>query len=167
VTNLPPPPPPANIPEKRLAAYASAHNDTLNCSRLSPDGLRVATSTASHKLRVWDALKGAPLTDWLDPEIAVTNVWFTADSATVLTDTGLAWPLQVVSGPVPAWLPQVAEAVVGVRLNDQNQVEPVPASRFLEWQARLSGSAEPGRFGDWARQFFAGLSSKNPSTARP
>ena len=135
------------------------HEAAVNCARFSPDSRRVVTSTADRKIRVWDARTALPLTDWIKSEERVSSVWFGwfgADGATVLADSGQAWRVAVVPGKTPAWLPNLAEAVAGARLNEQQAIEPVPTGTFLELKASLSSSSSGDPLSRWARHFLAG-----------
>ena len=131
------------------------HDAAVNCARFSPDSRRVVSSSASRKFRVWDVDTGAPLTDWIESGGPVASVWFSPEGSTVLTDGGRAWSIAVVSGQVPPWLPALAEAVAGFRLNERGSAEAVPANTFLELRGAVVARSEAGPLSAWVRQFLA------------
>jgi WD40 repeat protein len=141
------------------------HDAAVNCARFSPDGRRLVTSTASRKFRVWDMRTGVPLTDWIESDVPVGSVWFSADGSTVLTDGGRAWSVATIQGKLRSWLPDLAEAVAGVRLNAAGTTEPVPAHAFPDLKAALSASSEAGPLAVRIRQFLAALGEPSGAAA--
>jgi len=122
------------------------HNEeAVSCARFSPDSRRIVTSTSAHKIRVWDVQSGAPLTDWLETDTPVSGVRFAEDNSAIITADGWACPIHIIQGPVPAWLPKLAEAVARVRYNEEGLEEPVLPSTFLELNSTLSArrAADP------------------------
>ena len=145
------------------------HDAAVNCARFSPDGLRLVTSTASGTVHVWDVRTGAPLIDRIQSEFSVASVWFNRDGSTLLTDAGWEWPVEIIQGKAPTWLPDLAEAVAGLRLDERKSAEPVPARAFLELRSALGTNAEANRLSAWVRH-FVGSSTEWPaavSTGRP
>ena len=136
------------------------HDAPVNCARFSPDGQRMVTSTAKiHTFRVWDVHTGVPLTDTLELGDPVASVFFSAEGSSVIVDTGTdikwAFPLRIVRGAVPEWLPRLAEAVAGVRYNEERIEEAVPATEFLELKAALQSSLAVDPITTCAKQFLA------------
>jgi hypothetical protein len=86
---------------------------------------------------VWDVATGTPLTDEIRSDESVPWVWFTVDRSVVgsrlwvVVGGSRLWALQVVDGPVPPWLPELAEAVVGMRFREQSGAEPAPENGFF------------------------------------
>ena len=67
---------------------------------------------------------------------------------------------------VPGWLPELAEAIAGKRLNADNAEVEVPASAFLALQARLAALPATNDWNRWARWFVADPGQR-PRTPQP
>jgi WD40 repeat protein len=139
------------------------HDALVNCARFSRDGRLLVTSTASGKVRVWDTAEGQPITDWLRSREPVAQVWLSPDAAFVVTDQRQAWPIYTARDPAPPWLPELAEAVAGVRLNERRVMEPVRRDRLATLRARLAESGPPttGLIA-WANQLLEELTAHVP-----
>ena len=133
------------------------HHDIVNSISFSPDGLRLVTSAVNREIRVWDAQTGQPLIDWLVSSAPIEWVAFTEDSATVVTSGEARFPIATVSGRAPNWLPDIAEAIVGIRLNAGNVFETINASEALRIARahRNTGGLQP--LPTWVRDFLRGL----------
>jgi hypothetical protein len=141
----------------RLTAEPLMHDAVVNCVRFSSDGTRVVTSTAQPtKLRVWDALTGLPLCDWIASEEAVSDVRFSADGGWILASAGWKWPFYISEGSPPEWLPELAEGIVGVRLNSSGMIEPVPVREFYKAQRRLALIGNSSPLERWVHEFLEG-----------
>jgi len=127
----------------------------VNCARFSPDGLRLVTSTASRKVRLWDVRTGQPLCDWIQSAEPVAAVRFDSAGHSILTTAGWRWEPWVASGPVPPWLPELAEAVGGWGFQRGNTPIRVTAGEFLRLRDALLGRPETDPLMLWAKRFVA------------
>lgn len=131
------------------------HDGTVNCARFSPDALRLVTSTASRKVRVWDVRTGQPLCDSIQSAEPVAAVRFDSTGHSILTAAGWRWEPHVASGPVPPWLPELAETVGGQRLQEGRTPTRVAAAEFLRLRDELLRKPETGLLMAWAKRFVA------------
>jgi WD40 repeat protein len=126
-----------------------------------PDGRRVFTVSASHETRVWDAESGMPLSEPLahqhthrfsptfrEPHYASAvspdGRWLATPSS---PERLQVWEVFDATEPAPKWLPALAEAVVGRRINDRGLFERAPITA-LSW---LVSEMEPSRDGAYAK----------------
>ena len=129
--------------------------ETVTCSSLSPDGLRRAISTTLNRVRLWDSYARHPLTDWIDSPDAVTRLWFSLDGHWINTDAGWRWQLHVADGPVPPWLPELAEALAGIRLTAKQTEEPIPQDLLPHLREILQQSSAIDPLAAWARDLVS------------
>lgn len=115
-----------------------SHLEAVNCVRFSHDGRKLVTSTSRREFRVWDGATGLPLTDLLHSDQPIADVGFTTDDRHVIYSESMAWPIQSVKAPTPDWLPELAEAIGGVRFKNDQSAEVVPPHIWLEVRARLA-----------------------------
>ena len=131
------------------------HEAVVNCARFSSDGLRLITSTAQPtKVRVWDVATGLPLCDWIASEEAVSDVRFSDDHRWVLANAGWKWPFYISDTLVSAWLPDLAEAVAGMRLNPGGMTETVPPQNYWTLKNRIAAAGETNSLTHWAKEFL-------------
>ena len=136
----------------------------------SPDGLRVVTAGSDKTAKVWDALTGQPLAELLQAA-AVSGVvpWaeFSPDGQWVVTasNDGAArlWEVPLAPVPVPAWLPELAEAVAGQRFTPQRTPEWVSPEEFMRLKQRLTKSSGTDFYPRWAKWFFADAATRTLS----
>jgi eukaryotic-like serine/threonine-protein kinase len=128
------------------------HDDIVNCVRFSHDNLRFVSSTASRKVRVWDAKTAQPLTDWFEAPDGVSSVWFSPDDSAVISNANDVWPVAIVRGTAPAWLPNLAEAIAGVSLQQTSLTMIVPSSELLRCREVLAQQSQTNQFVRWARE---------------
>lgn len=114
------------------------HLEAVNCVRFSHDGRKLVTSTAHRDFRVWDTATGLPLTDAIHSDQPIADVGFTTDDRHVIYSESMAWPIQSVKGPTPDWLPELAEAIGGLRFKNDQTTEPVPPHIWLEVRTRFA-----------------------------
>ncbi len=142
----------------RLLITATGHSDKVFRVAFSPDGSRFITSATDHTVRVWDTATGLPLDeplrhDTIEPAFVF---WRGADSVTLAAS---GEPLLIYSVPrppvpVPSWVPALAEALSGLTTNR------TAAPDLLRLQAERTGTAEPGFWNMWVKNFFALPSDK-------
>lgn len=139
-----------------------AHDATVNCVAFSPDGKRLATSTASPtQVRVWDVATGQPLSEWIQPgpDGPVAAVKFSADGTFLIASSGWKWRLHPVSAPTPAWLFDLAEGIAGFRYDNHGIPQPIGPEEFGKIKVKVLNSP-PGDLADWARELIGNEQGK-------
>ncbi|MBI2929489.1 MAG: protein kinase [Verrucomicrobia bacterium] len=143
------------------------HKGTVLSAEFNRDGQRVITASADRTARVWDVQTGRPLTEPLLHNDWVAYAEFSPDGNRVVTacsdESGRIWELVSAAVPVPAWFPDLAEAVVGQRLVDQEVPEPVSPAQFLALKKQLSEAQEADPYTAWAKWLLADRLSRNTS----
>lgn len=126
---------------RQLTEEPLEHAHSVLTARFSPDGLRIVTASLDKTARLWDAATGLALSDPLRHEDEVLSAAFSADGHRVITAsldrTAAIWTVQVAGRRIPGWLPELAEAVGGLRLNDRVP-EPVPRDDYVKLKTRLT-----------------------------
>jgi len=138
------------------------HNVTVNCVRFSPDGLRLVTSTARPaQVRIWEVQTGDPLSDWFDASEAVPAVQFSQDGCWIITaaPSQWKWRLWPVLGPAPGWLPELGEAIAGLRYGASGTAEPVKREAFFELRTKLLTSTDSSPLNTWAKEFLNAINA--------
>src|SRR5204862_462419 len=111
------------------------HGAAVLSAQFSPDGRRVVTASRDNNARVWDAGTGLTLGEPLKHGDDVSSAQFSPDGQRVVTasddNTARLWHVPTSPLPIPRWLLQLAEAVVGQRLNDQGIIEVVSGAEFV------------------------------------
>lgn len=101
------------------ATEALLHTAPVLFARFSADGRKLVTATSGRVLRVWDAETGLPLTDPLPHPAAIRAACFSPDGqrlASACDDPYVRlWDLPSPSGPVPAPVVALAEALAGLQ----------------------------------------------------
>ena len=138
-----------DVKTRRPLTEQLLHAAAVNCVRFSPDGLRVVTSGADGRLRVWDAASGASLTDWLQADAPVFEASFSNDGRQVFASNGQAWPIHRATGELPSWLPDLAEALAGLRFDEQGLREPISHSHAAETCRRLAVETKDSPQNGW------------------
>jgi WD40 repeat protein/tRNA A-37 threonylcarbamoyl transferase component Bud32 len=138
---------------RRPLVEALIHDAPVNCVRFSPDGTLLVTSTTSRKVRVWDSFSGQPITDWFLSSDPVSHVQITTDNAHVVTAEGTIWRIGHVGQDIPPWLPQLAEAVAGIRYVRRHISEPIAGPAILELRT-LAHSKCNHPLCDWLRDLL-------------
>lgn len=126
----------------------------------SPDGSLVATGDDLGYARLWDAGSGLPVGNWLRSRGSLKRVVFAPDGRRIATASadglGRVWPVVVVPAPAPDWLPDLAEAVAGRRLDPDDNLQGVPFESWLTIRERVRAAGESGQgfYDRWARWFL-------------
>ena len=132
--------------------------------RFSHNGRQVVTASRDGTARVWDARNGKPVTESLRHEAQANSAEFSPDDSRVLTcswdGTAKIWPVVAAPVPVPPWLPDLAEAVAGERMNEQNLSQPVSVEVLYRLRQQLTASAGTGYYERWVKWFFADSASR-------
>jgi hypothetical protein len=95
------------------------------------------------------------LTDWIHSPTPVPSVRFSADNRWLLIQDEPALELHLAEGPIPAWLPELAEAVAGFCLTARQDKAVVPENALARLRNELASSPATDRLTVWAREFIA------------
>ncbi len=132
-------------------------------AEFAPDGRVVVTGDDEGASRVWDAATGLPLGGWMRSQSTLKRVRLSPGGDRVITSsrdgTARIWPVQIAPAPSPSWLPDLAEAIGGRRLDASGELHPVPFDAWRQLSARLletpSGSRDADDFyARWARWYL-------------
>jgi WD40 repeat protein len=132
------------------------HEDTVAAASFSADGRRVVTASSDKTARVWDAQTGKPVGEPMRHEVRLTAASFSADGGRILTvsedGTARVWDIAVdLDLPLPSWVPELAEALGGRKLNEEGMLVQ-PNKSILELRKELlalKGDDFWSRFGRW------------------
>ena len=145
------------------------HDEAVLRACFSPDARRVLTASMDRTARIWDANTGLPLSDPLRHKGPVRMAQFSPDGERVVTaaqapdNAARVWQVQVAPTQVPAWLPELAEAVAGLAVGAQGMTRLVSESDFNELRQRLNGLTDSDTFNRVARWFFADRATRTIS----
>jgi WD40 repeat protein len=122
------------------------HGDFVMTARFSLDGLRVITASKDRTAQVWDVATGLKLGDPFRHGDWVISASFSPDGRHSITasldKTAKIWEVPVAISPIPPWLPELAEAVGGQRLNPDRISEAVSWTEYAALKARLMKASE-------------------------
>jgi len=114
------------------------HAATVTAFRFSQDGQRIVTGTVPHdgksEVNVWDVKSGEQLSPPLRKAHEVVWVSFDHQGRRVATAYGdglvSVWDQAPLMNPVPDFLPELAEAMVGRRLAEDGRMESLPVGEL-------------------------------------
>ncbi len=153
------------------SAHVFRHDAGVNIAQFSPTGRWVATASDDHSGRVWDVQTGQPVTPPLLHQQKVFFVQFTPDGQRLVSashdGTARLWDAPQFTLLIPDWLPDLAEAVIGHRLNEEGSLEVVPVRKLLELKRRFESDPSAHAYNRWARWFFADRSTRTISPESP
>ncbi len=131
----------------------------------SPDGRRILarssekrvdnhTAPTSYKLVLWEIRWGSPTGETYHPENSlhdqpVPPEWLSESTLPSITNS-----------PIPGWLPDMAEGVVGQRFNEQRDLEAISVQTRLNLRERVLGTADNTVYRQWAEWFFANVETR-------
>ena len=117
--------------------------------RFSPEGARLVTASDTGAIIVWEALTGHILHDPLDHPPEAYGAVFTMDGRRLLsasrTNAAMVWDLGPdPHTPAPAWLPDAAEKLGGLMLDEEGRLVNSPGGwRELAGERLQGDSPEP------------------------
>jgi WD40 repeat protein/tetratricopeptide (TPR) repeat protein len=128
-------------------------------SEFSPDGQTVLTTSDNGAAQFWDALSG----QWLGEIPAcgeeLIGSRFSPDGKLFVligeSRSAYVWERPPTTLPVPKWLPDLAEAVAGLRLNAAGSAEWVSPLALHHLRQALTQAPANDEYSQWARWFFA------------
>jgi WD40 repeat protein len=135
----------------------------------SNDGKLVLTADDEGNARIWDAQTGLPLNGWVKRGSAINRARFGDGHQALIAslDEGVRlWQPLIAPGPAPAWLPDLAEAVAGLRQLDSRILEPVPPARLAQLRSKLISSGGTDLYSRWVRWFLVERMNLNPPPFR-
>lgn len=143
------------------AAAPSLHHPALVLSvRFSPRGHRLVTACADGVAYLWDPATGQLASEPLRHGRRVNYAEFSPTGRDVLTcsvdGTARIWPVVESPVPVPAWLPELAEALVGERLDEEGVSRPVPVASLAGLYRQALVRTDSTYYTLWARWFMTG-----------
>ncbi|MEI8078942.1 MAG: WD40 repeat domain-containing protein, partial [bacterium] len=136
------------------------HRRFVHGAEFDRSGTRILTRSGDGTFRLWQARTGLPLGEPFDVGAKPLAIATTPDWTTFAACTGgrevRVWEEPPLPLPVPDWLPELAEAIAGKRLNTTNNAEQaVPAPALPALQARLSALSPTNAWNRWARWYVA------------
>lgn len=136
----------------------------LNSVKFSPDGRRLVVSCQDGSVQVLDALTGQPLSERFLHNAAANYAEFSPDGRCVLTCSldGMAkiWPVLDPPLPAPLWLAELAEALAGERMDENNLSQPVPVETLFRCRQRLVSTHSADYYERWAKWFVGETASR-------
>jgi WD40 repeat protein len=155
-----------DIESGRQVSETMRHPGGVWFTQFSPDGRLVLTGDDSGAARLWDAQSGLPLSNWLRSRISLKCALFSPNGRSIVTSsrdhTVKLWPVIVAPPHSPSWLPDLAEAIVGRRLDDDGTIHEVPFDAFQALRDQLAASTGDGFYSRWAHWFFLGRDGAAP-----
>jgi hypothetical protein len=139
--------------------------------RFSPDGLCVVTGSWDDLAQFWDSATGLPISEPLRHASWVHSVDFSPQGDRLATVAFLSnaqvWEVPRFSLPVPAWLPELVEAVADQEQDASGNLKPVSADTLLQIKQTVEKLSDDDWCGRWASWFFADRESRplSPSSA--
>jgi WD40 repeat protein len=144
------------------------HGSEIETAAFSPDDRFLVTAAEEGSVRVWETAFGQPIGEPFHHPASLRRAVLNGNAtrvAVACTD-GNAWIEDLAPGAgsvVPAWLPDLAECVAAMRLNDRHLLQPVAAEKYLELRKSLSAQAADGRWGTFARWYLSAADERTVS----
>jgi WD40 repeat protein len=135
------------------------HGGMVNSLRFRPDGRKLLTASEDGTARLWDPETGHPISEVLRHGGGVKSAEFSPDGARVVTCSAdmavRAWEISSAPFPAPEWLPGLAEAVAGQRINADESSRALAVEELYRLRQKLTANPETNYYARWARWFFA------------
>lgn len=141
------------------------HGEVVCSVYFRADGEWLVTASEDRTVRLWDSRTGQPVSDPLRSGTAVlSSALFSPDGRQIVSTphdgTARIWETPQFALPIPAWLPALAEAVVGHRLTEEGSLEVVTVGELLGVKRLLESESSTSAYNRWARWFFADRSTR-------
>lgn len=171
------------------------HREWVTDAVFSPDGWLVATASRDRTARVWDTRSGQPVSDPFVHDAGVESVRFSGDGRRVLTacrcgkahlwdvppamhtaerpaperPAASGGPLRTSepTGETATLVADLAEAVIGNRVNAQGVLESIPSAGLAAIRQRVSGLPRTADATRWLEWFFADRGARPISPSSP
>lgn len=105
------------------------HSAAVHYAEFSPDGSFLLTASGDHSVTLWDVKTGQRVAEPIHHSNRLVAANFSPDGKTMLTASAAdeIWltPLPSSLSPTPGWLPDLAEALGGERIDASGQVQPM------------------------------------------
>ena len=138
--------------------------------QFSPDATRFASATGV-EVRVCDARTRLSLSEPMKHETTVRSAQLSEDGRWLLTVAGpfvRLWELpNIPATDSPAWLPELAEAIAGQRLDEQRNTAVVSATNYFLLKQRFAQGATGNAYERWAAWFFDDTPARKISPSAP
>ncbi len=109
--------------------YELQHGQSVVSARFSPDGIRIVTASFDGSAQLWDTATGLKLSDPFLHSDWVLSAAFSLEGGYVVTgstdNSARLWRVPRVTAGISRFLPDLAEAVAGQRLNANHVMEKV------------------------------------------
>ncbi|MBI2927555.1 MAG: protein kinase [Verrucomicrobia bacterium] len=143
----------------RPVAGPLKHDWEVLTARFSPDGRSIVTASWDQTAQIWDVLTGLPISEPIRHSDWVQSAEFSPDSTRILTamvrQNAQIWEVVAPALPVPEWLPRLAEAVGGQRLDDHGNLQRVAWDDAVQLCAELRSISSSTPMAQWLRWFLA------------
>ena len=139
------------------------HTTQVRRARFTPDGQTVVTLSQDNSLRIWDVKLGRMLAQPIPHPGRVEDFRISDDGRHLVSLCNKrAWihRMPIVRGDIPGWLPDLAEAVAGQRIDARGRIERVADSRLREIREELKTLPPNDEYGRIIRWFFADRSQR-------
>jgi WD40 repeat protein len=130
------------------------HTGRVTSVEFSRNGAQIIAVSDDGTVRIWDSDSGLAVTEALTDDTVREMAQLSPNGRWVFTGFCF-WEIPPATLSVPDWLPELAEAVAGKRINDAGITEMVPADMILEYRRLLRKSSSPDIYDRWAHWFFA------------
>jgi len=152
-----------DVATRRQAVGDLQHEGRVSAAKFSAGAGEVATASWDKSARLWDRGTGLPLADSIRHPDQVLALDFDPDGKWLVTGcrdgAARVWELPQASGPVPAWLCELAENIGGYRLTETDSLERIAEpDRLFALRDRLTDESmetdDEDEYFRWARWFF-------------
>jgi WD40 repeat protein len=149
------------------------HPAGVNSAKFSPDGNRIVSACQDGVARIWNVERGQIGAEPLYHDKAVAYAEFSPDGKWIVTasfdGSARVWESMVASGPVPTWLPELAEAVAGQRLRGEAQTERVSLDALWQFKHRFATTraSASDHYTRWACWLFTETAARPVTLSSP
>ncbi|MBT5709134.1 MAG: protein kinase [Verrucomicrobia bacterium] len=133
------------------------HDDQVFHFQFTPEDQVLMTVTANHLIHFWNPLSGLSISEplaweglWQSVTLSIDGKLFSrtlANGQVEIRPTPGTDPL----GPPPEWLTPFTEALVGIRLQENDETEPIHWDKRIKTLSRIDASPAEDPFANWAK----------------